>query len=137
MLGADCPCQCGVGKEAALKKYVVRLAAEEQESLVALSRKGKASARRIKRASIVLAADAGDKDELIAEKVSVHRVTVDFKVRLGPTRKMIWGEGAVSGAAWAGRKIASNNPTAHRGARIAVEIRQRRAVCPECAAKPV
>ena len=91
MLGADCPCQCGVGKEAALKKYVVRLAAEERESLVALTRKGKASARRIKRASIVLAADAGDKDELIAEKVSVHRVTVDFKVRSGPTRKMNGG----------------------------------------------
>jgi hypothetical protein len=89
VLGADCPCQCGVGKEAALKKYVVRLAAEERESLVALTRKGKASARRIKRASIVLAADAGDKDELIAEKVSVHRVTVDFKVRSGPTRKMV------------------------------------------------
>jgi len=91
VLGADCPCQCGVGKEAALKKYVVRLAAEERESLVALTRKGKASARRIKRASIVLAADAGDKDELIAEKVSVHRVTVDFKVRSGPTRKMVGG----------------------------------------------
>jgi hypothetical protein len=59
--------------------------------LVALTRKGKASARRIKRASIVLAADAGDKDELIAEKVSVHRATVDFKVRSGPTRKMVGG----------------------------------------------
>jgi hypothetical protein len=66
VLGADCPCQCGVRKEAALKKYVVRLTPEERESLVALTRKGKASARRIKRASILLAADAGDKDELIA-----------------------------------------------------------------------
>lgn len=75
--GADCPCQCGVGEEAVLKKYVVRLTDEERESLLALTRKGKASARRIKRAMILLAADAGDKDELIAEKVSVHRVTVE------------------------------------------------------------
>ena len=91
VLGADWPCQCGVGKEAALKKYVVRLAAEERQSLVALTRKGKASTHRIERASIVLVADAGDRDELITEKVSVHRVTVDLKVRSGPTRKMVGG----------------------------------------------
>ncbi len=59
--------------------------------MVALTKKGKASARRIKRPSIVLAADAGDKDKMIAEKVSAHRVTVDFKVRSGPTRKMVGG----------------------------------------------
>ena len=91
---ADCPCQCGVGKEAALK-YVVRLTPEARESLVALTRKGKASTRWIKRAWILVAADAGDKDELIAEKVSVHRVTVDFKVRSGPTRKMVGGRNSV------------------------------------------
>jgi transposase len=76
-LRSDCPCQCGVGEEAALKKYVVHLTPEERESLLSLTRKGKASARRIKRAMVLLAADAGDKDELIAEKVSVHRVTVE------------------------------------------------------------
>ena len=68
---------CGVARETPLKKYVVGLRPEERESLVALTRKGKASARRIKRASILLAADDGAKDEAIAEKVGVHRVTVE------------------------------------------------------------
>jgi hypothetical protein len=72
-----------------LKKDVVRLTPEQRESLVALTRQGKASARRIKRASILLAADAGDKDELIAEKVSVHRVTVE-NIRRGCVEERHW-----------------------------------------------
>jgi transposase len=65
------------GRERPLKKYVVGLTPEERESLLALTRKGKASARRIKRASILLAADDGANDEAVAEKVGVHRVTVE------------------------------------------------------------
>ena len=66
----------GGGEEAALRKYVVRLAAEERESLLALTRRGKASARKIKRASVLLAADDGDTDGVIAAKLRLHTDTV-------------------------------------------------------------
>ena len=65
------------GKETALKKYVVKLTSEERESLLAITRKGKASARKIKRASVLLAADDGDTDIVIAERVRVHCATVE------------------------------------------------------------
>lgn len=42
-----------------------------------LTSKGKASARRIKRAMILLAADAKATDEQIARQVRVHRTTVE------------------------------------------------------------
>ena len=70
------PCQAG-GEEEPLKKYVVELTPEERTDVEALARKGKASARRIKRALILLAADDGDTDEAIAAKVRVHRTTVE------------------------------------------------------------
>jgi transposase len=54
-----------------LKKYLVHLSAEERTELLALTRRGKASARRIKRALVILAADDGDKDEEIAERARV------------------------------------------------------------------
>ena len=54
-----------------MKKYLVELTAEERFQLVALTRKGKASARRIKRALVLIDAAAGDKDEDIASKVQV------------------------------------------------------------------
>ena len=63
-------CQAG-GKGGPLKKYLVELTAEERSQLVVLTRKGKASARRIKRALVLLAVGAGDKDEDIASKVQV------------------------------------------------------------------
>jgi len=59
-----------------LKKYVVNLAPEQQAELEALTSKGKASARRLKRALILLAAADGDTDELIAAKLRVHLNTV-------------------------------------------------------------
>lgn len=70
------PCQAG-GKEAPLKKYIVDLTPEERADLEALTRKGTASARRMKRALVLLAADDGDKDEAIAAKARVHRTTVE------------------------------------------------------------
>ena len=45
------------GKDIAGKKYVVRLSAEEREQLQALVRKGKAPARRLLKARILLKAD--------------------------------------------------------------------------------
>ena len=65
------------GREKALKKYLGHLTSEERTELLALTRKGKASARRIKRALVVLAADDGDKDEQIAEKARVSLRTVE------------------------------------------------------------
>src|SRR5438874_11644020 len=64
------------GKEIPLKKYVVKLAPEKRASLLAITRKGKTSARRIKRASILLTADEGASGE-IGQKVSVHFTTVE------------------------------------------------------------
>jgi hypothetical protein len=48
------------GKDIAVKKYVVRLSAEEREQLQALVRKGKASARRLLKARILLKADVSE-----------------------------------------------------------------------------
>ena len=54
-----------------MKKYLVVLTADERSQLVGLTRKGKASARRVKRALVLLAASVGDKDEDISGKVLV------------------------------------------------------------------
>jgi transposase len=56
---------------------VVDLSSEEREQLEALTRKGTVSARRMKRALVLLAADEGDKDGEIAEKVRVDVTTVE------------------------------------------------------------
>jgi len=73
---ANCPCQAG-GRNVPLKKYIVELTPDERDHLEALTRKGSTSARRMKRALVLLAADEGDKDEEIAAKARVHRVTVE------------------------------------------------------------
>ena len=61
----------GGGKEEPLKKYVIKLIPEERSALTALTSRGKASVRRIKRALVLLAADAGERDEEIAGTVRV------------------------------------------------------------------
>ena len=48
------------GKDITVKKYVVRLSAEEREQLQALVRKGKAPARRLLKARILLKADVSE-----------------------------------------------------------------------------
>ena len=45
-------------KEISVKKYIVRLSAEERQQLEALIRKGKGPARRLLKARILLKADA-------------------------------------------------------------------------------
>jgi transposase len=60
-----------------LKKYLVHLTSEERIDLLALTRRGKASARRIRRALVLLAADEGDKDEQIVQKARVSLRTVE------------------------------------------------------------
>lgn len=65
------------GQETTLKKYVVELTPAERDELEALTRRGTTSARRLKRALVLLAADDGDTDEVIARKARVHRTTVE------------------------------------------------------------
>jgi transposase len=60
-----------------VKKYVVELNRDERASLEALTRKGTVSARRLKRALALLAADEGDKDEEVAAKARLHVTTVE------------------------------------------------------------
>jgi transposase len=57
-------------------RYRVTLSIEERASLVAMVQGGKAAVRRIKRAQILLAADAGSTDEAIARNVAVGTSTV-------------------------------------------------------------
>lgn len=59
------------------KKYIIDLTAEEKEELIALTRRGQTSARKLKRAQILLLADKGEKDETIAEMLHVGRATVE------------------------------------------------------------
>jgi homeodomain-containing protein len=49
------------GKEISVKKYVVRLSAEERQQLETLIRKGKAPARRLLKARILLKADVSER----------------------------------------------------------------------------
>jgi transposase len=60
-----------------LKKHLVRLTQGERGKLEAMVRGGRESVRKIKRALILLAVDAGHKDEDIAAEVRVHRTTVE------------------------------------------------------------
>jgi transposase len=57
-------------------RYRVRLNDDERDELKALLAKGKRSARRLKRAQILLASDAGESDEAIASNVGVGTSTV-------------------------------------------------------------
>ena len=57
-------------------RYRVTLTADERSQLAALVQGGKAAVRRIKRAQILLAADAGTTDEVIAATISVGTATV-------------------------------------------------------------
>ena len=58
------------------KKYIVELTEQERGELLGLTRKGKNSARKVKRAHILLLADKGKTDEEIAEALSVGQATV-------------------------------------------------------------
>jgi len=56
---------------------VIELTSEEREGLETLTGRGRVSARRMKRALVLLAADEGDKDTEIAEKARVTVQTVE------------------------------------------------------------
>jgi transposase len=59
------------------KKYIVTLTEDERAQLVALTKRGKVSARRLTRAHVLLQADAGLADEAIAQALRVGTATVE------------------------------------------------------------
>jgi transposase len=64
-----------------MKKYIVRLTAEEQAQLSHMVRSGKAAARALLHARILLKADSGPEapawsDEAVGEALEVHATTV-------------------------------------------------------------
>jgi transposase len=59
------------------KRYVVDLRDDERATLLALTRKGKTAARRLKRAQILLAAADGLTDQTIAASVRCSVATVE------------------------------------------------------------
>src|SRR6476659_7511932 len=58
-------------------RYRVELSQAERDELTTMLSKGKCAARKLKRAQILLAADAGCSDEEIARSVAVSGSTVD------------------------------------------------------------
>ena len=60
-----------------MKKYHVTLTDEERGQLQIMLKKGKMSARRLKRAQILLKADEGWKDKEIIEALNTSRSTVE------------------------------------------------------------
>jgi poly-gamma-glutamate capsule biosynthesis protein CapA/YwtB (metallophosphatase superfamily) len=70
------------GKEISVKKYVVRLSAQEREKLAAFVRSGKRSARLLTKARILLKADVSDagegwSDSRIAEALDTSVANVE------------------------------------------------------------
>lgn len=59
------------------KRYFIKLTDEERTELRELTSKGKVSARKMKRAQILLQAEQGKKDEDIMAAVGVVRATVE------------------------------------------------------------
>jgi transposase len=59
------------------KKWVVVLTADERNELLQLTSKGRPSARKVKRANILLLSDAGKTDAEIAESLHTSRSTVE------------------------------------------------------------
>jgi transposase len=59
------------------KRYLVILTAEERAHLLALTKKGKVSARKLTRAHILLQADAGVSDKAIAAALHIGIATVE------------------------------------------------------------
>ncbi len=57
-------------------KYVVELNTEEREALVVLTSKGKESARKLKRAQLLLLVDCGKRDKEIVELLNISTSTI-------------------------------------------------------------
>jgi transposase len=66
-----------VNKLTTPKKYIVKLADDERAQLLALTKRGTVSARRLSRAHIVLQADTGLSDDAIAQALHIGTATVE------------------------------------------------------------
>jgi transposase len=64
-------------ERAMAKKYIVNLADDERAQLLALTKRGKVSARRLSRAHILLQADTGLSDDAIAQALHIGPATVE------------------------------------------------------------
>jgi hypothetical protein len=73
-------------RQAAVKKYVVTLSAEEREWLEALIRTGKHSARKLLRARILLKADASEAGEALTDSQIAR--SLSRRHRIVPTQPM-------------------------------------------------
>ena len=58
------------------EKYIVTLTAQERQQLLEVTHHNKVSARRFKRAQILLLADEGHRDEIIAQMLYVGESTI-------------------------------------------------------------
>jgi len=80
------------GKEIAVKKYVVRLSAEERDRLEALSHAGKSSAQLLTKARILLKADVSEAGEGWSD--SAISAALDTSIdTIGRTRRQLVEEG--------------------------------------------
>lgn len=59
------------------QKHIIALSSQEEQQLHTIIRKGNHKARAIKRAHVLLKSHQGLKDEEIANRVEVHRTTVE------------------------------------------------------------
>jgi transposase len=64
-------------ERAMAKKYIVTLTDDERAQLLALTKRGKVSARRLTRAHLLLQADTGLSDEAIAQALHIGTATVE------------------------------------------------------------
>ena len=81
-----------------VKKYIIDLTEEEREQLIELTQKGHQSARKIKRAHMLLLADGGKTDAEIAESLHTSIPTVER------TRKKFVDGGGLESALNEGRR---------------------------------
>jgi hypothetical protein len=59
------------------KRYIVTLTADERADLMALTKQGQIAARQLTRAHMLLRADAGDRDAVMAAALHVGSATVE------------------------------------------------------------
>ena len=85
------------------KRYHVTLTNDEREQVLAMTKRGKVSARQVNRAHILLHAHAGATDDVIAHALHIGTATVER------TRKRFVEEGLEAALAGGRRKIAGKS----------------------------
>ena len=76
-------------REVAVKRYVVRLSAEERDRLEALRSKGKIPARRLLKALILLKADVSDEGEGWSDSEIIRALDTNKSMVLGVRRQLV------------------------------------------------